>query len=83
MAHGIGLTNHVMAEDLRGARGGRQKGGQNAQRRGFARSIGPDETKQIAFIYDQIQTRQGGDAAVHPGQAEGLNGGNGGSIHPC
>ena len=79
MAHGVGVAHDIVAEDLGRAGGGREKRGEDAQRGGLARAVGADEAEEIAAVDGQVERTERGHGAVRAGQADGVDGGNGGA----
>src|SRR5206468_8079849 len=69
---GVGVADNVVAEHLRGATGGRQEGGQDAQGGGLASAVRADETEKIAAIHRKIQRVECDHRAVHAGEGKSL-----------
>lgn len=65
------MRESVVAGDARAAGGGKEQGGDNAQERGLACTVGSEEGDGLAFADLQGHLRQGGDAGFFKGLKEG------------
>ena len=72
-AYGVALGHDVVPQDPGGAAGGRQQGGDHAQRGGLAGAVGAQQAVDDACADRQVQGVDGGEAAEGAGQAPGLN----------
>ena len=75
VAHGVGIAHDVVAEDECLSGGGREEGGEDAERGGLARAVRADEAEEIALVDSEVERVQRDHAAVAAGEAESLNSG--------
>ena len=72
-AYGMALADDVVPQDRRPTAGGRQQGGDHAQRRRLAGTVGAEQAVDDAGGNLQIQGVDGGEGAEGPRQAIGLD----------
>ena len=73
----VGLGHHVVSHHPGRAGRGRQEGGQDAQRGGFAGAVRADEPEQVPLVDREVEGIERGQVAVVPRKAERLDGGVG------
>ncbi len=70
----MALADHIVPQDHRPAAGGSQQGGDHAQRRRLAGTVGAEQSVDDAGGELQIQVVNGGEGPEGPGQAIGPDG---------
>jgi hypothetical protein len=71
------LVTDDQIADARLAPRGLKQGGEDFDRRGLARAVGPDEPEAVAFVDFEVEVRQRDQRAVALGEIHGLDDGNG------
>ena len=70
----MALADHIVPQDHRPAAGGSQQGGDHAQRRRLAGTVGAEQSVDDAGGELQIQVVNGGEGAEGPRQVIGTDG---------
>ena len=72
-AHRGGVEHHVVPGNQGTARGGDHHGGENAEERGFAATVGPQQAKDFALAHFETDVRKRHAVAIAMGQVLNLD----------